>query len=353
MVNIFKKSPKFVYLALFFVIIISTFGFTFLFYQINIKEPVIITPDSPNLSEDNDFNLTSFWNSEVALRINTTELNIEMSDNFTLELKNKDFTAREIVFDSPNFVNAFPSKIRIDGYLIYPNNIKSSNPGALVMHGLNGLANQSFDMAYYYLERGFVVLCHSHPGHGKSEGTVPSRENFYFQGPFNKTSHFYLTTCAAIQALRVLENLTLVNNSQIIVTGGSYGALTTMWLSGIIGSPRIRAAIPVGAAGDFKTNLQDPTKLIFWLLGMPADEIPESFWTNQLLRIDPKYYLESPNLPPILFKMGTTDEFFYHRCINATFNAVPNSNKYLQIYQNFHHTLPGYDNSTNSFIDYI
>ncbi len=353
MVIKYQKSSKFIYFILFVILLSATFGLILLINHTSNIEGVNLTSYSLNLSENNDFNLTAFWNKEVEIRINTTDLNIELSNNFTLELHQKDFIAREIVFDSPNFVNAFPSKIRIDGYLIYPNNIKSDNPGALVMHGLNGLANQSFDMAYYYLERGFITLCHSHPGHGKSEGAVPSRDNFYFQQEFNESSHFYLTTCAAIQALRVLENLTIVNNSQIIVTGGSYGALTTMWLSGVIGSPRIKAAIPVGAAGDFETNLEDPTKLIFWLLGMPANEIPESFWTNQLKRIDPKYYLENPNLPPIFFKMGTTDEFFYHRCINDTFNAVPHTTKYLQIYPNYHHTLPGYDNTTAYFLDYV
>ena len=53
----------------------------------------------------------------------------------------------------------------------------------------------------------------------------------------------------AIQGLRLLENLTEVDKSQIMVTGGSYGALNTMWLSSIAGE-RIAGAVPYIATID-------------------------------------------------------------------------------------------------------
>jgi len=312
-----------------------------------------------NPSNSDGFNVTEFWNSEVDLRVNATNINLQLGLNFTITFKDpntgeeKEFIAREVIFDSPNWVGAFPSIIRIHGYLIYPEVVKAQNPGCLCMHGLNGNANQSFEIAYNYLEKGFIVLCHSHPGHGESGGANPSHSSFYFEEQFNESSHFYLTICAAIQGLRVLEDLTLVNNSQIFVTGGSYGALNTMWLSGVIGAPRIAAAVPIGAVGAIEASLEDPTKLVFWIFDMAPGEIPNSFWQNQYLRLDPKFYLESPNLPPIFFKIGTNDEFFHYRSINGTYDAVSHSNKYVQIYPNHHHALPSYDNSTKFFIDYI
>ena len=169
------------------------------------------------------------------------------------------------------------------------------------MHGILGKAEEAFELAYPYLEEGFIALCYSHPGHGESDGPEPKQKYFYYKKDYNESAHFYLTLCGAIQGLRVLENMTLVNNSKIMVTGASYGALNTMWLSGICGD-RIAGAIPYIALGDVKKVLEDPTKLLFVIWGKNADEMKDSgWWDDQNLKFDPKYYLESTKLPPILW----------------------------------------------------
>ncbi|MFX1453411.1 MAG: alpha/beta hydrolase family protein, partial [Promethearchaeota archaeon] len=203
---------------------------------------------------------------------------------------------------------------------------------------------------------GFVVLCHSHPGHGESEGPKPKPNNMIYEDDeeYNESAHFYLTLCGAIQGLRVLENLTIVDNSKIMITGASYGALNTMWLSGICGD-RIAGALPYIMVGDFEKSLEDPTKLIFWLLGENAENIEEgSNWEEINLRFDPIYYLESEKLPPILWQVGTNDEFFHYHQIKGTYEAVENEDEaFLQIYPNAHHGFPGFENNTKFFIDYI
>lgn len=184
-------------------------------------------------SNSNDFNILTFWDQEIE-RVNNTSLNIELGENFTLKYTNPntkeeyDFIAQEIHFDSPNWVDATPTIIKLHGCLLFPKVLKNNNPGCLCMHGLGANANKSFKFAALYLEKGFIVLCHSHPGHGKSEGANPTPDNFYYEGEYNKSSHNYLTLCGAIQGLRVLESLVLVNNSEIMVTGSSYGGLNTM-----------------------------------------------------------------------------------------------------------------------------
>ena len=321
-----------------------------------IDEPII--PDSIDPSAAGGFDILDFWKIEIG-RVNDTDLNLELGENITIKIRDPDtqqdvsFVAKEVVFESPNWVDAFPATIRLRGYLIYPNNINTTNPGCLNMHGLGGNANGSFASAMPYLQKGFVVLCHSHPGHGESGGAVPEPSNWYYEGQYNKSAHYYLTLCGAIQALRVLENLPNVDNSSIIVTGESYGALNTMYLSSICGE-RIAGAVPYVAVGDIQKTLEDPTKLLFWVFGKSADQIPASFWTNQNLRFDPKYYLNSSKLPPIMWQVGTTDEFFHRSSINGTFEAVTaHNNKFLQIYPNGHHGFPNYENTTKFFIDYI
>ncbi|MFX1356353.1 MAG: alpha/beta hydrolase family protein [Promethearchaeota archaeon] len=311
-----------------------------------------------NLSDDGvEFDILDFWQEEIA-RVNSTNLDIVFGENDTIEYTNPyskikhEFTSQEVYFNSPNWVDATPENLRLHGYLLYPEVVNASNPGCLCMHGLNEKAESAFKLAYPYLEKGFIVLCHSHPGHGKSEGVQPSPNNMYYQAEYNRSAHFYLTLCGAIQGLRVLENISIVNNSQILVTGISYGGFNAMWLAGICGE-RISGVIPYVAIGDIVKNLKYPNKLIFWILGKSPKDIPSSFQNNQLLRFDPIYYLKSPKMPPILWQIGTNDDFFHYSSIKSTFEAVNHSKKYLQIYANEHHGFPGFENTTKFFIDYI
>jgi len=310
-----------------------------------------------NTASEDNFDPLKFWNKEMA-RVNDTDLNLKFLEDHELSYTNPytqekyNFEAKELEFDSPNWVDAKEDTITLHGYLIYPEQVNLKNPACLCMHGLNGNANASFNMAYPYLEEGFIVLCHDHPGHGKSGGAQPSPENFYPEGEYNESAHFYLTLCGAIQGLRLLESQTTVNTSQILVTGGSYGALNTMWLSSVCGE-RIAGAIPYIAIGDLKKNLADPTKLLYWVWDTPPEEIPDSFWDEQARWFDPKYYLSSEKLPPIMWQIGTNDEFFIHTGINGTFDAVSHEDKFLQIYPNGHHGLPNWENTTKFFINYV
>lgn len=312
---------------------------------------------SPSPASGDNFDILDFWDSEIE-RVNNTPLNIVYGNNRTIEhsitYSNKiyDLHAQDISFTSPNWVGAQPQNLTLHGVLLYPDIIKSSNPGALCMHGLNGKVEDAFDLAIPYLEKGFIVLCHSHPGHGKSDGAEPESGNLYYEGAYNESAHFYLTLCGAIQGLRLLENLPLVNNSQIMVTGKSYGGLNAMWLAGIAGE-RIAGVTAYIAIGDIAKNLLHPDKLIFWLLGKNAREIPESYLTNQLLRFDPIYYLKSTKLPPIMWQIGTNDDFFHYSSIKGTFDAVQHNSKFLQIFPNDHHGFPGFEGSSKFFIDFI
>ena len=310
-----------------------------------------------NINQTDDFDILGFWDSEIE-RVNNTPLNLYFGENKSVNYMNPYLSKtyllnyQEVYFNSPNWVGASPETLRIHGYILYPDEVKDINPGCLVMHGLNGDIEDVFDLIIPYLEKGFIVLAHSHPGHGMSEGAEPTPENLYYQGNYNQSAHFYLTLCAAIQGLRVLENLPFVNKSQIFVTGASYGGLNAMWLSGICGE-RIAGIVSYIAIGNIEKDLAYPSKLIFWILGKNANDIGTSYLNNQLLRFDPIYYLKSPKVPPILWQIGTNDDFFHYSCIQGTFDAVPHNNKFLQIYPNEHHGFPFFENSTAFFIDYV
>jgi len=353
--SIFKKNKKnSIFLG--FIVVISILLIPLLLDNLTFFDNKDSSLFSVSANGDN-FDILDFWENEIE-RVNSTALNIVYGDNHTIEHtisfsnKNYELKAREIYFNSPNWVGAQPQNLTLNGVLLYPEIIKSSNPGALVMHGLTGEIKDAFDLAIPYLEKGFIVLCHSHPGHGKSEGAEPESGNLYYEGAYNESAHFYLALCGAIQGLRVLETLPRVNNSQIMVTGKSYGGLNAMWLAGISGE-RIAGVTAYIAIGDIVKNLNHPDRLIFWLLGKNTREIPGSYITNQLLRFDPIHYLKSPKLPPIMWQIGTNDDFFHYSSIKGTYDAVQHAAKFLQIFPNDHHGFPGFEGSSKFFIDYI
>ncbi len=356
--NWMKKNSKLILSILVVTIFVISIGFNTRGIEIqnNLNEENEL--GNVLISAEDNFDILDFWQSEIG-RVNATDLNIEFMDNETIEYTNPytkkdyEFTKQEIYFDSPNWVGEKEPVIRLHGYLLYPEHIESSNPGCLCMHGLGGDANQALEsLGYLYLEEGFIVLCHDHPGHGDSEGAKPSPENFFLEGTYNESAHYYLTLCGAIQGLRVLENLTRVDKTKIMVTGGSYGALNTMWLSSICGE-RIAGAVPYIAVGDLKKTLEDDTKLLFWVWDKSPDEIPDDYWEKQGKYFDAKYYLKSSKLPPIFWQIGTNDEFFHYHSINGTLEAVEHDDAYVQIYPNGHHGFPGFENTTKFFIDYV
>ncbi|MHA1241134.1 MAG: hypothetical protein ACTSQU_10115 [Promethearchaeota archaeon] len=108
-------------------------------------------------NEDN-FNILDFWQNEIE-RVNSTSLNIVYGDNHTIEHiasysnKRYELKAQDIYFNSPNWVGVQPQNLTLYGVLLYPDIIKSSNPGALCMHGLNGEIEEAFDLAIPYLDR--------------------------------------------------------------------------------------------------------------------------------------------------------------------------------------------------------
>ena len=337
------------------------FHFIFYFFEGNAKLPIknqIISDnyltknnrdelDSSTKSNLQDFDILKFWNEEIK-RVNNVSLNLNYSDNLTYQCYNM----TEIWFNSPNWVNN-DTILRIHGYILFPKNITKNNPRLLYLHGYGGCANNSFPLSLSYLEKGFIVLAYDFPSHGKSDGGC--REWGFEKGDYNKTSHCYLTLCSAIQGLRLLENLTLVDPTKIIVMGASYGGLNAMWLSGICGN-RISGTIIEMASGDVGSWLEYSIKKLYinnLLSTLNVYEDPESYFENQNLRFDPIYYLKSKNIPPMMFKIGSSDKLFPHISINPTLDSISHDKKLIQIKPNEIHGRAWHDNTADFFIDQI
>jgi len=349
-------NKKLVILLIFFSGSLITTNSLMFTNTLNISTDSNLEMDNPNsINTADDFDILDYWEGEMS-RVEAVDVNIAYGDTGSFEYTNPDtrehfeFDYSEIYFDSPNWVNDPDTIIRIHGLLMYPENIGSSNPGCLAMHGWDQQADIPTirTIAAHYLEMGFMVLCYDAPGCGESEGIIPP-EGVYFTGVFNEESYTYLTICAAIQGLRVLESITIIDNSKIMVTGASFGAFNAMWLSSICGD-RIAGVISLSALGDFAENLNHPDKEGYNDLIL----LPPSYWNNEMLYLDPIYYLKSPNLPSILWIFGTNDEYFHYDCLEGTYNAVIHDNKYVRINPNGHHLiLRNIGDTVKFFIDSV
>ncbi|NHJ85639.1 MAG: hypothetical protein FK734_09270 [Asgard group archaeon] len=300
----------------------------------------------------------AFWTKEI-LRVENTPYNLSMGENETRIfdeglLTEFNVLQQEFFFDSPNWVNASPATIRLHGFILTPEGLGGQNPGVLGMHGL--FYNASPGLITPYLRKGFVGLVFSFPGHGESEGAVPLPENIYLESltQYNTSSHFYLSLCGAIQALRILGSLPTVNASQIMVTGVSYGAIISMKLAAIYGNA-IAGVLPYDFAGDFSKIKEYEESFLLYIWGQKLSEIPEQFYSETSAYIDPFRYLQASNItPPLFWIAGTNDEFFSIEMLTSTFDAITGENeKFLSIVPNKHHEGWATGSCIDMFIDYI
>lgn len=226
-------------------------------------------------------------------------------------------------FSTVNWAGAEPGVFWIHGTLVYPENATGALgrvPAVVVMHGLNNLMTADLiALARSFAARGFVALTYSQPGHGASEGARPTSANFGTAG-WNRTEHFYLLVACALRAVTLLEALPEVDPTQILLTGSSYGGLTTMVVSAVY-HDHVLGGIPVVATGAYKESLTAEGKLLSWIFGnWEGDLAPQ--WDVVGPRIDPLAYVTDARCPPLLFLLGTTDEFFSATSARLTLEGV-------------------------------
>lgn len=314
----------------------SLFGLIALAGLTKDQSPTIPFPNSASITAN------QLWNDTLPL-IEDLSQNLSVSSiNIKTEMVNgKNLTIKDVSFESLNFVGAVSGNLTMRGYLVLPDNGSGSLgavPGIILMHGITGDTNQTLPWAKIFAARDYIALCYDHPGHGRSGGPAPNIANFFnttFVDHYNETSHLYLSNCAALQAIRVLEVQAGVNASQLIIGGSSYGGMNAM-IAGSIYHSKVRAVINCIAAGDLLTSMKSEGKLIRLVTGGYNAAFETAYaLTKELL--DPLYYINQPTFPPMLTLCGTTDDFFDLVAFNTTFNALQNSSRALSITPNGHH----------------
>lgn len=221
-------------------------------------------------------------------------------------------------------------KIVINGYITRPMQ-EGVFPAILLMHGSYGKADSMLPFAIELAKRGYVALSISGPGQGKSTGPPESNENRLNLSSSPYFSYYYRLTYSALRGVTLLLELPFVNKSAIAVCGASQGGLESIWIAAL--DKRIKTSVPVVAGGDFPYLISSGS---FALGHIPKNESAASQKALKLAEFfDPMGYVKEIKIP-ILFLVGTSDEFFPFFSFNETYSSI-NSVKSIDMLPNVGH----------------
>ncbi len=302
-------------------------------------------PESPWVGcvpQSSNVNVTAFWETE-RVRVESTPLNVQTHNHSEFQYYGRTYNATEISYEMPNFVGASPATFRINATVITPTNASgdvSMMPGVLFFPGLwQHRWTLLYPAVVAAADMNATALIVDHPGHGESEGPPPTPDLMNFTGDFNKTSHFYLIYCNAIQAFRVLQGLAGVDTSRLVVCGTSYGGYTAHF-TGAIFPDKVRLVMPLIQMG----GLDDLAPESFaWNVLNVSREHSIANDPDKWFYCDPLGFINMPNYPEVWWGIGTADEFYNYELINRTFNTImdPAGPKWLSIVPNGHHGVDG------------
>ncbi|MBO3762747.1 MAG: acetylxylan esterase [Candidatus Brockarchaeota archaeon] len=261
---------------------------------------------SPSYQVKLNYYNTSFWdlssvNSPTNFSLGTwrvIDTNVEIAEvNYTSEIYGN-------------------TKVIINGYITRPIQ-EGTYPAILLMHGSYGTANSMLPFAIELAKRGYVALSISGPGQGKSTGPPESNENRLNLSISPYFSYYYRLTYSALRGVSLLFELPFVNKSAIAVCGASQGGLESIWVAAL--DKRIRTSVPVVAGGNFSYLISTGSLAIGHI---PKNENASSQRALKLAEFfDPIAYAKEIRIP-ILFLVGTSDEFFPFFSFNETYSSV-------------------------------
>ncbi|MBI4361616.1 MAG: alpha/beta fold hydrolase [Euryarchaeota archaeon] len=238
--------------------------------------------------------------------------------------------------------------ITIHGYLYHPPGARGL-PGYIFLHGFGGQAEGDLQWLAENMSRLYNVttLALSSPGQGKSTGPGNTPETLARVEGGPQDSYLARNVYMAMRAVTVLRGMEEVDPDKIAILGGSQGGVTSFLAAAL--DPRIRAAVPAVASGDFIDSARRGSALNILVPSRVTAESPE---TRRLAgAFDPKFYL--PRLrKPVLMLIGTDDEFFNWPAAMRTYEALPGP-RAMSLLPNMGHAYHGpWNDAVPYFLDH-
>jgi cephalosporin-C deacetylase-like acetyl esterase len=277
---------------------------------------------------------TSFWDLSDAitdpLNINNISTVIESHEwqNETTPLVEWYFSYESELYHG--------NDVRINSVLVRRQNVSTPSPTILHLHGYGGEYMDYMEFFRDLASAGFVVMGIDHPGRGDSTG-IPELTPYTFLNVTNgpEDSNLYHSVWAAARAISLLDSLSYVNDSAIVVSGDSMGAWTTLIISAI--DSRVDGVIPIIGAGNLMYSIMSGS-LINSVIE-PSYSLDSTEMQNIIKWFDPIAYARDLTQPTLML-FGTNDDFFPIMSMKETIDTI-SAPLTLRIVPNWRHSLYG------------
>lgn len=275
---------------------------------------------------------TGFWDLSEAitdpLNINNISTVIEYNElqNETIPLVEWYFSYESEIFNG--------NPVRINSVILRKQNFSTSSPAILYLHGYGGEYMDYLGFFRDLASAGFVVMGIDHPGRGNSTGMPELTPNTFLNvtnGP--EDSNLYHSVWAGVRAISLLESLSYVNDSTIVIAGDSMGAWTTLIVSAI--DARIDGVIPIIGAGNLMYSIMSGS-LINSVIE-PSYSLDSTEMQNIARWFDPIAYARDLTQPTLML-FGSNDDFFPIMSMKDTIEAI-NAPLTLRIVPNWRHSI--------------
>jgi cephalosporin-C deacetylase-like acetyl esterase len=232
--------------------------------------------------------------------------------------------------------------IVIRGFAAKPNSQSANLPGVVQAHGLGGFAEEKHATGLA-AQLGMFVIAYTGPGGGNapdntSEGLPSGDMNGYRMFDTltdTRGSWFWGHAVAAMRGITCLETRSEVDKARLGMTGFSAGGVVTLISAGV--DDRVKAAVPLSGTHAWSVATQSPKAWQHTLLAQAGLSISSPEWLKlQSDIIDPAATV-ALSQSKVLMVNGSTDEFFPLTAHNATYDAIPGSDKRMSIAGNFDH----------------
>ncbi|MFW9769471.1 MAG: alpha/beta hydrolase family protein, partial [Candidatus Thorarchaeota archaeon] len=277
---------------------------------------------------------TSFWNLTEArsgpLNLNNISTVIEdyYWQNQTIPLEEWHFS-----YESEKYRGNI---VRINSVILRRENITTPSPTILYLHGYGGEYQDYMELFRELASQGYIVMGIDHPGRGGSTG-IPELTPYTFlnvtDGP--QDSNLYHSVWAGARAITLLELISFVNNSAIVVSGDSMGAWTTLIVSAI--DSRIDGVIPIIGAGNLMNSIISGS-LINSVIE-PSYAFDSTEMQNIIRWFDPIAYARNLTQPTLML-FGSNDDFFPIISMQDTIEVI-SAPLTLRVIPNWGHAIYG------------
>ncbi len=238
----------------------------------------------------------------------------------------------------------YGDSIFIEVFLTHPVDMDSL-PVIMALHGAGGCG--SFEEVENYAAFGICGVSISGPGSGGSTGPECTGENWLDVSEDIRGSWMYQYAYSAMRTITMMREYNFIDTTRIGVVGYSAGGMANGIISGV-DSSRIKCSI-IGISSGYwyEASLVDSSWFNIFPIGVAGLTRDSQEWHIFCDSLSSDIYASQTTVP-MMWMVGSADEFFTMNAQKLTFQSMPYNHRYLTLYDYDHQT---YYSDTNGYYD--